>query len=48
MKKVYDKDGKSHECGDEDAAILIKSGHFTKQAPRKQKPKAARSHSQGE
>lgn len=38
MAIVYDKDGRPVKCGDEDAKILIKSGHYTGKKPQSDKP----------
>jgi len=43
MAIVYDKAGKAHKCGDEDAKILIESGHFTKSMPKPVIEKAVKS-----
>jgi len=39
MAIVYDKNGNAHKCGEDDAKILIGSGHFTAEKARKQKAK---------
>jgi len=37
MAIVYDKDGKPVKCGEADAKILIKSGHYTDKKPQPDK-----------